>query len=196
VAGPLVLAALLGAASPMAAPPAFATPQYALTFRTPAGASYCPLPENWTGSDHGVTLFLQRPTACGRTGYPSSGRPARPANRPRIEVFYGYYDADERKPPPCHAVGTMDLLGAPRPLCREDGRGGRVSLSVWSDYQADTRAELSLRLETTSQRLEADLAAFRALAASVRTCTAHWTGADKPFTIGHGAECPADARYF
>lgn len=183
--------------SPALSPPVFVSSNYALTFRPPPGAYYCPLPADWVGSDHGTTLLLAQPKTCGEVGYPSSGRAFTPESTPRIEVYYGYWDADDAPAPgPCRQVGTAALLGGEQPLCRTNAEGF-VVVKVTARYEADIPAELDLTLVTTPARLARDLAAFRAMAGTARACAAGWKD-DKghPFTLGHGAPCPADGRWF
>src|SRR5687767_6170802 len=102
---------------PQPAPRQYMTGMYGLTFAVPDGATYCPLPEDWIGSDHGTTIFLERPGACGGSGYPSSSRDF--ASDPaRISLFYAYWmGEDEPPPPPCKGVGSISFLGEARPIC-------------------------------------------------------------------------------
>lgn len=184
------------ASAPRSAPAAFVTEQYGLTFRTPPGSSYCALPDDWVGSDHGTVVFLTPPKRCHGAGYPSSGRGFDGA-APRIEVFYAY-DADDldQTPPPCEEVGAIAFLGELRQLCRTSSRRG-VEISVSAKYLADVPALAILRLVTSPARLERDLQTFRVLLQSARTCTATWgDGKGATFTIGSGRPCPDDARYF
>jgi hypothetical protein len=190
----LLLAAAL-ATSPKPAPPVFATGIYALTFRTPPGSTYCPLPEDWVGSDHGTTVFLLPPRRCRGAGYPSSARGFTP-NVPRIDVFYAY--AGDNDTTSCrHPIGTIRFVGQPHGLCRTT-RGGRVQITVGAFYQSDLRAEVDVTLDTTKQRLDTDMRVFRSLARSLRPCTAKlWdehgmqTG-----TIGTGEACPRGGEDF
>ncbi len=192
----LAMAAAM-APPPALAPPVFVSSNYALTFRPPPGAFYCPLPADWVGSDHGTTLLLTQPTTCGAAGYPSSGRAFTPENTPRIEVYYGYWDADDAPAPdPCRQVGTVALLGGDQSLCRTDAEGF-VVVKVTAHYEADVPAELDLTLVTTPARLARDLAAFRAMAGTARACAAAWKDdKGRPFTLGRGAPCPADGSMF
>jgi hypothetical protein len=195
----LMMAALEAASLPRPAPHAFVSTQYGLTFRSPVGSSYCALPGEWVGSDHGTVIFLAPPTQCHGAGFPSSGR-GFDGNPARIEVFYAYdvgADDDAQPPPSCHQVGHVDFLGKVEPLCRTTSRH-EVEVSVTAKYQADTSAEAILTLVTTPDRLEGDLKKFRGLLESARICTATWHD-DKggaPFTMGSGPPCPKGARYF
>ncbi|TCS15369.1 hypothetical protein [Caulobacter sp. BK020] len=194
----LALAAA-AATAPLPAPGAFVSEQYGLTFQTPQGSSYCALPADWTGSDHGTVIFLTPPKHCYGAGYPSSGRGFSGDPR-RIEVFYAY-DAndveDEQKPPKCDQVGKVVFLGETRPLCRTSSRRG-IEISVTARYAADVPALAILTLVTSPDRLASDLRDFKALLQSARTCTATWLNdqGGNSFTTGSGPACPADARYF
>jgi hypothetical protein len=174
-------------AGPLPVPSVYVTRNYALTFTPPKAATYCPLPEDWVGSDHGTTLFLTPPERCGGAGYPSSGRDFSP-NVPRIEVYYGYWFEGDMDPPPCpQTVGAAKLIGKSRPLCRADGQ---VSLSAI--YKVDGPAQVILTLVTTPERLDADLATLRELAVTVRPCRAAYPMAGgKPLVTGTGRLCPA-----
>jgi len=164
----------LGAIPPRPAPPIYATGNYNLTFHPPRGSTYCPLPRGWVGSDHGTTLFLERPRDCGDAGYSSTSRGFTPDDVARIELFYAYANGDDPQAPHCRRAGFMTLLGHRRPLCRTE-RGGMISLSVATPYTASTSADVILTLRTRPSRLRGDLAAFGRLAATFRTCTATWS---------------------
>jgi hypothetical protein len=184
---------------PQPTPKAFASEQYGLTFATPDGGSYCALPADWSGSDHGTVIFLAPPKRCYGAGFPSSGRGFE-GNAPRIEVFYAYDVADEEepsKPPRCKAIDRVRFLGEVRRLCRKSSRQG-VEVSVSAKYSADVPAETTLTLVTSRNRLADDLIKFERLLETVRTCTATWHDdkGGKPFTTGSGPPCPAEARWF
>jgi len=190
----------LAAVPPRVAPPAYATANYGLTFRAPRGATYCPLPAGWIGSDHGTTLFLERPRRCGASAsYPSTGRSFAPASLARIRLYYGYvtWDEGEVRPPPCREIGRIPFLGRARPLCRTDDHG-EISVEVAGRYVSDRRMEAEraapseavLTLVTRAGRLTRDLAVFRRVAASLRTCRAIWHGPRGRYTVGIGPLCP------
>jgi len=198
------LAAFLAAAGsppasaepPRRAPARFATGQYGLTFRVPAGATYCPLPGGWSGSDHGTTIFLERPRDCGGAGYPSSGRDFAPANVARIQLYYGHWMGEDEPPSaPCHRVAAVRMLHRVRPVC-QSREPGRIAWEVSARYKADIENEAVLRLETRPGRLSLDAPLFRALAASLRTCGAVWRNGLKSFVVGIGPRCPAAAKFF
>ena len=148
----------------------FSTNNYTLTFRAPPGLTYCPVPANWTGSDHGTILFLIPPRRCTGVGYPASDRGAEPAGLPHIEVYYGHRDLADAPLPPCRAVGSISLLGQPRPLCAGHAKG-LILRTVSALYSNDTTNEVSLTLVTTRQRLTKDIALFSHLVRSVGMCT-------------------------
>ena len=184
---------------PLPTPKAFASEQYGLTFDTPNGGSYCALPADWSGSDHGTVIFLAPPKKCFGAGYSSSGR-GFDGDAPRIEVFYAYDLADDdetSKRPPCKPIGRVKFLGKVHRLCRESSRRG-VQVSVSAKYSADEPAETTLTLVTPHARLADDLPKFKKLLESTGTCSATWHDdkGGKPFTTGSGPPCPAGARWF
>lgn len=191
-------AAALG---PRPAPPIFATEEKGLTFRTPSGSTYCPLPDDWTGSNHGTVVFLTPPDKCGGAGFPSISRWFSPANTARIEIEYEFAvgdDGDEARP--CHAVGQVQLLSLQRPLCRQDS-DGMIVLSAWAPYKSDLAlaSDVYISLVTTRGRLSNDTKTFFALAASIRACSAVWPSSSpkaKPVVTGEGARCPAEGKFF
>jgi hypothetical protein len=181
-------------AKPLPAKGDYATGIYGLTFKAPQHALYCPLPDDWTGSDHGTVVFLESPRACYGAGYPSSGRGFEPADVPRIEIYYGYdLGEDEAKPPPCKVAGTATLFGKKANLCRDNWRG-LVTLAVSGRYTADQPAEFVATLVVEPVDQQRYLPLFTTLVASVRTCSEKWTdgGLDKKktFVIGQGPPCP------
>jgi hypothetical protein len=185
----------LDAVPPRPAPRIYATANYMLTFGTPPHTTYCPLPAHWVGSDHGTTLFLQRPRDCDGAGYPSSDRGFTPTDTARIEIYYAYSTADDRpSPPPCREAGRLVLLGAERPLCRTD-QDGMIVLTAAAPYPASSDAEAVLTLRSRPARLAADLATFRGLAATLQTCTARLREGRGFHSYGRGLPCPR-ARWF
>jgi hypothetical protein len=191
--------ALQGPASIQAkpAPPTYPTPNYALTFHKPPGSSYCPLPADWVGSDHGTILFLSLPALCGGAGFPSSSRGFSPPNLPRIEIFYSYSDEDGQTKPSCNVVGKANLLSRQRPLCK-DTSDGMTTITMSANYKADNPAQLIITLVSAPDRLDSDLRSLVVLANSVRTCSSHWSSADgkRAFVAGSGPPCPANAKWF
>lgn len=186
------------AAPPLVAPPQFMTGMYGLTLKVPTGAFYCPLPSDWVGSDHGTTIFLQRPRSCGGVGYPSSSRSFQPAQAARIQIYYGYVTWDETDAPPrprCKQVASIRFLGASRQVC-ERKEAGLVIREVQARYKSDSDAEAVLTLVTTTKRLKADMATFRLTAVSVRPCSQQHESNKEKFVVGTGAACPAHALHF
>jgi hypothetical protein len=188
----LAMAAAVSASDPVSYPPKavptlYVTPNYDLTFRPPKGTWYCPLPDHWTGSDHGTVLFLARPAKCYGAGFPSSSRGFDPPGLPRIDVYYGYDTSEDDDPAPtCHEVGTLKLMGKSSPICRESDGG----LSARSTYSADSAAEVIISLYTTRERLEGDLATLRTLSATVKPCRSTWNERGQRRTYGEGEPCP------
>ena len=145
----------------------FSSANYAVTFPAPPDTFYCPIPNDWTGSDHGTVIFLERPTKCYRPGYPSSSRGFDPGV-PHIEIYYGL-NVSEYVPPRCRAVDRLELMGSRRPLCRlPDPKW--IVLSVSTTYQSFDTTDFDATLVTTRARFTHDLDLFRRFVAAVRTC--------------------------
>jgi hypothetical protein len=191
-----ILAALQTASTiaPKPAPPVFVTSNYGLTFKTPPGSFYCPLPDDWVGSDHGTVVFLASPGVCGGAGYASSSRNFL-GDVPRIEIYYGYWFGDEERSPPCNTAGTAKLLSEAHPLCRED-KDARVNIRVWTRYMADSSAEVVVTLVTEPGRLHRDMATLITLTNSMRTCSFVWTEHGKKLATGKGPRCPQEGTHF
>lgn len=206
VAAALLLASAVQERSvpPLPTPPAFATREKGLTFRTPPNASYCPLPDDWVGSDHGTTLFLTPPRHCaGDVGYPSSARGFTPEWTPRVEVYYGYWDAEiARSRSTCRSPIKARLFAQETRLCRIRRAAGET-FSAAGHYRANSAVEVIFTLVTTQARRNGDVTAFRRLLASARMCSSIWHSEDASghrnapdSVIGTGARCPVDARFF
>ena len=178
-------------------PPVYATANYGLTFRAPPGTTYCPLPPDWVGSDHGTTLFLERPRSCGGVGYPSNSRSFEP-DVARIELYYGYVTGETPRPLPRCPGGRVRFVGSLRPICmNRDGATVRISLE--NRYVSDRNmerhgfpSELVLTLVTRPGRLGRDLVVFRRLATTLRTCSSLWPKANghPAYLVGVGPRCP------
>jgi hypothetical protein len=159
-------AAALAAAS-LPAPPIYVTNTHGLTFRPPAGASYCPLPDGWVGSDHGTVLFLRPPEACGGAGYSASSRAFEPQDAARIEVFYGYRSADDSHPRKrCAGLPPLILMGKHVPVCRTVG-DGLERLTVEAEYAG---REVVLSLVTPGDAKYGDYITFVQFVGTVRAC--------------------------
>ena len=187
-----LLAALIAfpacAAGPLPAQGTFVSPSYAITFVASPGLTYCPLPDNWVGSDHGTILFLLPPRTCDGAGYASMARGFEPPTVPRIEVEYERWD-DAFHSPPCQQVGHIRFLGRLHPLCRSRWRG-MVVREVSGLYIADDQTEAILTLVTFPSRLSRDLMILRALAASARPCAIPWQDAQGHEHVeGSGLRC-------
>jgi hypothetical protein len=199
-----ILPVLFGASSvaaPLASPPRlaparYASDKYGLTFRVPARATYCPLPSEWTGSDHGTSVFLEAPRRCDGAGYPSSSRGFEPESVARIELYYAYWMGEDELPEgPCRRVGSILFLSVRHQVC-EQRKSGFVVRRVKARYSADIEAKAVLTLVTRPERLKGDMKTFTTAAASLRTCKSIWHGSKGRFTIGHGPLCPRSARWF
>lgn len=181
------------------APVQFATDQYGLTFRVPHGATYCPLPKDWVGSDHGTVIFLEKPKKCGGAGYPSSGRGFDPADTSRLELFYAYWMGEDEPPEaPCHRVGHVMFLRQDRPIC-ETHDGAIITRTVSARYFTDIEAKAYFTVVTKAERLSVDTMAFRVAAKTFRPCSAIWHDSNhkaKDFKTGRGSLCPHAARWF
>lgn len=174
----------------------FVTENYTLTFHVPRGLTFCPLPKDFVGSDHGTVLFLTKPQNCGGAGYPSSDRVFSP-DPPRIQVFYAYWMGEDEPPKPaCASIGRVRFLGTRHNLC-QSREGGKLRISIAGRYDADIAAEAQFALVTTPRRLRSDLATFKAILASTQTCVAtiHLDNG-KTESYGHGAACPAEGKFF
>lgn len=192
-------AGMASAGRPKQAPAQFSDWEYELTFRVPDGATYCPLSNDWVGSDHGTIVFLEPPKMCGGAGYPSNARYFEPGTAARLQLYYGYWTGEEAQTePPCHQVGETAFLGKSQPIC-ESRKDGLIMLAVGSRYTASLESEAHLSLVTNSRRLTRDTATFRAVAASFRVCTA--SGSD-PRQSGRNTKaarippCPKDSKWF
>lgn len=185
--------------APLPTLPVFVSFAKGITFRAPAGSTYCPLPDDWSGSDHGTIMFLRAPRACGSAGFPSSSRDFEPYDTPRIEVYYDYWmDDGNFLTGTCQKVGVVQFLGRPRLYCRNE-RNDQVIINIWSRYKADMDAEVAVTLVTNLRRESRDMSAFRFVTASMRSCTATWVISEKfkeTFTMGTGAVCPKNGGYF
>jgi hypothetical protein len=183
---------------PASAPAIFASADKNITFPTPPGSTYCPLPNDWTGSDHGTTIFLAPPTSCGGAGYPSSSRASGPSSA-LISVFYGYDTADpEGRAPrePCDSIGEAAVLGRKAQLC-ETREGGSVMVRADVGYAAegaeeDLPSEVVFTLATSPDRLERDLTIFKTMLEATTLCTREARGP----TNAHLAACPGEALFF
>ena len=180
---------------PLPVPAVFVTQAHGLTFRTPQTATYCPLPSDWVGSDHGTFMFLRPPHACHGAGFPSTARGAEPDGLPTIDIFYSYWDEDMQAPK-CRADGQATLFHRPVRLCRSTNHG-MVSLGATARYEADAPSEVTITLTARPDEIGRYVETFKTMTASLRTCSATWRDNNrKTFTVGTGAPCPKDGKFF
>lgn len=184
------------AAPPKPAPAVFVTRNYGITFASPIGTTYCPLPAGWIGSDHGTIVFLVPPGKCGGAGYPSNGRGFRPSDVRRIEVYYGYaLDDAELSPAPCDRIGTTRLFGVDHAICETRDRM-TIRQTVRAGYLLDEKSEVSITLVTTAERLAQDCVPFQQLVTSVRACSSKSrVSVRKETKFGTGPACPEGTFY-
>ena len=78
-----------------------------------------------------------------------------------------------------------------------------MTVEVTGRYKADIEAKATVTLLTYPERLDQDLAAFKTLVRSVRSCSSVWYRSDtrgrtigKPTVVGQGPRCPVGARWF
>jgi hypothetical protein len=105
---------------------------------------------------------------------------------------------DEPPDPPCHRVGRAIFLGKNRSIC-ETRSNGTIVRTVSARYFTDIEAKAYFTLVSKPNRLERDMASFRATAASFRTCSAIWYDSDKKqksFKTGRGPLCPSRSSWF
>lgn len=190
-----VAVAAAPAPRPQLAPTAYVSSEYGLTFQPPAGSTYCALPHDAVGPDHGTVIFLSPPSACGGVGWPSSSRGFSPSDTPRIEVYYQYWMDVPLDDPVCHRLGHMRFLGAWRALCRSQSRGSRI-VSVDGRYDVNPgdggQGEAIFTLVTSKARFVDDLLAFKVMVRSARPCRSMFVDGPKAIqsTSGTGAACP------
>jgi hypothetical protein len=175
----LALFALAEAATatvpPRSAPPLYVTHNQGLAIVIPKGLTYCPLPDDWVGSDHGVALYLTPPSGCGGAGYPSSDRDAK-SETPAIEVYYEIHTDDFVDRRPCRAPVAMRVFSRTVRACRWRDHGW-ITIEAWTGYAVGQEAhDLILGLRTTKARYESDLARFRSFALGVSACRPEWSG--------------------
>jgi hypothetical protein len=182
-------AALADGWPPAAAPALYVTHNHGLAIAIPPGLTYCPLPNDWVGSDHGVELYLGRPAQCLGAGYASSGRGVTPET-PTISIYYEYVTSDYVERRPClRRLGGLTLFGRRQRGC-ERRDGDWVTVDVGSRYSyGDSPEELALTLRTNPERLARDLPVFAALARGAKVCLPHWAAGHTP------PPCP-DAQWF
>jgi len=166
-------------AAPAPAPPLYVTHNQGLAIAIPQGLTYCPLPSDWVGSDHGVELYLTPPSRCGGAGYASSGRDATPQT-PAFEVYYEFNTSDYVDRRRCVAPVRLTLFGRPARACRRRD-GGWITVEARANYAVAGEAhDLVLSLRTAPARYAADMSRFRAFAKGIRACRPEWADGRQP----------------
>ena len=186
-----------GTAPSQRAPRVYATQNYGLTFRVPPHAFYCPLPKDWSGSDHGTVIFLEPPGSCSGGGLASSSRRFE-RDVSRIEIYYGHDLSDDApsEPRACDRVAQVRFLGSDTPVCRSMDNGA-ITLRARGKYRSDAPAEADFALVTTAARLAHDFTVFRELLASAKACRTK--GMKQQGRSDRGAPdvaCPTEGRWF
>ncbi|HXQ13525.1 MAG TPA: hypothetical protein VN814_02760 [Caulobacteraceae bacterium] len=167
------------AASPLPAPPLYVTHNQGLAITIPPGLTYCPLPPDWVGADHGVELYLAPPTRCGAAGYASSDRDVAP-DEPMIEIYYQFKTNDYVDRRRCAAPVALRLFDRPARACRRR-EDGWITVETQANYAIGNELhDLVLTLRTTKARFSGDLARFRSFAKGVRVCRPEWSDGDQP----------------
>jgi hypothetical protein len=118
----------------------------------------------------------------------------------RLELFYAYWMGEDEPPEgPCRRAGAIVFLGKERRVC-ETRDHGMITRTVTARYFTDIEAKAYFSLVTTPRRVSRDMTAFRAAAASFKTCSAIWRESTKPraksFTTGRGPLCPKSSQFF
>ena len=177
---------------PLPAVKPYVSENYGVAFEPPPGLTYCPLPANWVGSDHGTDLFLTPPSDCGGAGFPSSGRAYDP-DVPRIFLYYGWALDEGEGVRKCDGrpLNGLRLFGHLAKGCRTD-KGEIVSIEIRAMHQAlGNPVEVSLTLGTTHARLQHDFAIFKQLAAATKACKPDWATSSSP-----APSCPKGAGWY
>ena len=156
----LAEAATAPASRPIPAPALDVTHNQGLRIVIPSGLTYCPLPPDWVGSDHGVELYLTPPSGCGDAGYQSSNRDAG-SQTPSIAIYYEFNTDDYVHRRPCAAPVALRLFGRPARACRRR-QAGWITVEAHANYAIGQEPhDLVLTLRTTAARYVHDVARFR-----------------------------------
>jgi hypothetical protein len=167
---------------PLPAPALYVTHNQGLRIVIPGGLTYCPLPPDWVGSDHGVELYLTPPSGCGGAGYQSSDRDAG-SQTPSIAIYYEFNTDDYVDRRRCAAPVALRLFGRPARACRRR-EAGWITVEASANYSIGQEPhDLVLTLRTTGTRYTHDLARFRSFAKGVAVCRPEWGD-------GHQPACP------
>ena len=180
---------LCAAAAPIPGPTLFATVNYQLQFRVPAGMYHCPYPPEWVGTDHGYEFYITRPGRCDPRMPAATDRQS---HRPRITVYYErniaetVRDGSDWRPPATDAELTahrcphpipqsFTFLGRPAIGCITRAAQA-VSLDIEALYSQSPTGEgppdsiVGVLLVTQPDRYDRDLAMLREVTASVIVC--------------------------
>jgi len=202
--------------TPQPAPALFVTQANGLAIDLPPGLTYCPLPANWTGTDHGTEVYLQPPDRCGDPRAYSSSRRLPASFVPAVTIFYNLNVAYLHRaggpdsPPVTDAELADQICGedhAPLPRGVELlGRAASGCLSI-DDGVADIQATsvysaggapggrpdhiLIVTLETAADRIRSGFAIFRRIAAGIRICRSPQGAADPKLE-----PCPQGANWW
>lgn len=189
---------------PQPVPRVYVTENHGLMATFPPGLTYCPLPRDWVGSDHGTAVYLVPPTGCGASdAYASSSR-APESLVPTIGLFYEYnvveisHKSGQFSPPrtPSEALkiycsephtrapSGITLLGVPAVGCLiEHGRSVEVSVvalySVENETPGPADHVLIVSLTTTRDRLSDDLRVLNEISQDISVCTPDWARGTK-----------------
>ena len=175
----LAEAATAPASRPIPAPALYVTHNQGLRIVIPSGLTYCPLPPDWVGSDHGVELYLTPPSGCGDAGYQSSDRDAG-SQTPSIAIYYEFNTDDYVDRRPCAAPVALRLFGRPARACRRR-QAGWITVEAHANYAIGQEPhDLVLTLRTTAARYVHDVARFRSLAKGVSACRPEWGDSRQP----------------
>jgi len=184
-----------GVGQPQPTPPLYVTENHGLMASFPPGLTYCALPRDWVGSDHGTQVYLVPPVACGlSTAYQSSDR--FPESRvPTIGLYYAFNVTEiEHKPgqfspprtprevlsmycaePHTRAPAGIQLFGVPATGCLiEHGRSVEVRIAGVYSYATATDGLpdhiLLVTLMTTRDRFSNDLRVFKVVVGNIHVC--------------------------
>ena len=194
------------AIQPRAVPPLYVTENHGLVVHFPGGLTYCSLPADWVGSDHGTEVYLMPPSSCGASkGFPSTAR-FPDSEVPMITLFYGYNVVEDLDQPKAAATGcaspstpiaySLTLFGKPTVGC-QNAHDKLIEISVagfYSDENPTTDMpdhQISLSLITTKERLADDLRILQGISNGIHVCRPSWAKKIK----GH-KDCPQRVGWF
>jgi len=189
----LLIAAVLGSPQdkpasrpPKSAPPLYVSQKFKLSFKVPAGLSYCPLPRKWSGAEEGTVLFLEAPSACLDNGAASSSTRLIAGFVPSVTVYYrtnaGRYDNFDGDIPPLRSTeelarqfcpnpsrSDLSLLGQTAFTCRVALSGNKVR-TILATLDGAAGKILVVTLLTTQDRFAKDQQVFETIASAITAC--------------------------